>query len=150
MLDKFGVMLCFGESPALQSYVCVRTVAVPAALGLRGCELVAEFAVSYRHGGASRAGAATTRVSIRGSRAPPRPLSRCGGVAAATEPDQCRPPRAVGGAHSQVILGGCDSWLELPDASGACASQAVRRIPPKPTLTCTALTHLLTFSLIQG
>ncbi|CAH2240864.1 jg27259 [Pararge aegeria aegeria] len=35
---------------------------MPAALGLRGCEVVAEFAVSYRHGGASRASAATTRV----------------------------------------------------------------------------------------
>lgn len=56
-----------------KTWLC-RTVAVPAALGLRGCELFAEFAVSYRHGGASRAGAASSRASVRDSHAPPRPL----------------------------------------------------------------------------
>ncbi|CAK1545020.1 unnamed protein product [Leptosia nina] len=42
-----------------------RTVAVPAALGLRGCELVAELAVWYRHGRASRARTDTTLHSAR-------------------------------------------------------------------------------------
>lgn len=34
-----------------------------------------------------------------------------------------RPPRPVGGAHSRAILGGCDSRLALPAASGARASR---------------------------
>lgn len=72
------------------------TVAVPAAFGLRGCELFAEFPVSYRHGGASRAGAATTRASVR-VRARALHLGRScsgGGVAAATEAEHAPPAPA--------------------------------------------------------
>lgn len=85
------------------STIMARTVAVPAAFGFR-CDLVAEFAVSYRHGGAFRAGA-STRQSRRqcGSRATPNDhSSRGGGVAAATELSS-RPPRPVGGAHAELF-----------------------------------------------
>lgn len=99
------------------------TVAVPAALGLRGCELFAEFAVSYRHGGASRAGAATTRASVGLARS-----TSTAPVAAAASRlplslTDCRPPRPVGGAHFPSYFGRL--WLMAQTASGARAVQAL-------------------------
>lgn len=101
-----------------------RTVAVPAAFRLRGRELVAEFAVSHRHGGASRAGAAlhhrrqrqrqdlSTRAHEHGFALLGR--SSGGGVTTATVPARLRPPRPIGGAHSHAIFSFRDSRLELP------------------------------------
>lgn len=78
------------------------TVAVPAALGLGRCEVVAgEVAVSHRHGGASRACAASRPSGVRGTNTP---LT----AAASRLPlNRVRPPDLVGGALA--ILGGRDS-----------------------------------------
>lgn len=125
-----------------------RTVAVPAAFRLRERELVAEFAVSHRHGGASRAGAAlhhrrqrqrqdlSTRAHEHGFALLGR--SSDGGVTTATVPARLRPPRPIGGAHSQVIFSFRDSRLELP-----VRAPAQLRLYATPQAYTTADKHVL-------
>lgn len=135
-----------------------RTVAVSAAFRLGGCDLVAEFAVSYRHGSASRAGAATRASYARASNR----SSSGGGVAAATKliyppPARADRRRPFHGLFWAPVTHGSNgpppaapAQLRLSTTPASLLAALMHTLFSKAWQSCPLITRLSRFSLIAN